>query len=164
MTSPFFDQRLPALLAEVVRMYEGAGRPLAGIGDDELDAQFLTEFAAYAAHPGDRAQSRALNDVAAEYVLRHRDAPLHQTFDRIAALIAMPGYERRPAVLLAFGRASCIPARGAVLMLRYDDEFSAAARKRKAAESADFDWLILGHPAGDAPGKEIKRDTHPRAS
>jgi hypothetical protein len=147
VTSPFFDHRVPALLAEVVEMYKGAGRRHGGLGDDELAAEFQAAFEAYAAAQGDREQSRRLNDVAAEHVLRRRDAPLKLVAGRLVSVVSIPGYEKKlPAVLLAFGRVMCIPFLGMVVMLHDEDEWSEASRKRRAAEQADFRWL-LGLPA-----------------
>ena len=72
----FWNQRVPELLDEIVGMYRADGRALAGLADDELDASFVDTVDAYIADPRTPARFRAFNDVAAEYVLRRRAAPV----------------------------------------------------------------------------------------
>jgi hypothetical protein len=69
----FWNQRVPELLDEIVGMYRADGRALAGLEDDELDASFVDTVDAYIADPRTPARFRAVNDVAAEYVLRRRE-------------------------------------------------------------------------------------------
>ena len=127
--SPFFSHRLPALLAEVVDMYRAGGRGLAGLGDDELDAQFLAVFRGYAADQADQARFRALNDVAAEYVLRRRSAPIELVARELVSFVDLPGYEERlPLVLLAFGQFLVIPGLGMLLQLSASAEVEACDR------------------------------------
>jgi hypothetical protein len=132
----FLDHRLPALLQEAVDMYRTSGRQHGELGDELLDAEFCAAFRAYA---GDAARSgtsnRRLNDVASEYVLRRRSAPIETVARDLVWFIELPGYEDRlPLVLLAFGRIMCIPALGMLLRLESD--------RHDDASQADFDWLL----------------------
>jgi hypothetical protein len=134
VSSPFLEHRVPELLDEVVAMYRAAGRLLASLTDDDLDAYFADAVEAYIADPRNPARFRAVNDVAAEYVLRRRAAPVVRVVrlkkgteaaalnqpdkpklaDVIGGLI--PGAEvfGLPLVVLAFGRYAVIPAIGAI--------------------------------------------------
>src|SRR6516162_6665936 len=99
-------------------MYRAGGRGLAGLGDDELDAQFLAVFRGYAADQADPTRFRALNDVAAEYVLRRRSAPIELVARELVSFVDLSGYEERlPLVLLAFGQFLVIPGLGMLLKL-----------------------------------------------
>jgi hypothetical protein len=127
--SAFFSHRLPALLAEVIDMYRASGRGLAGLEEDELDAQFLAAFRAYAAEQADPARFRAINDVAAEYVLRRRSAPIELVARELVSFVDLPGYEERlPLVLLAFGHFLVIPGFGMLLQLSGAAEVEACDR------------------------------------
>ena len=57
----FLKHRVPALLDEVVAMYRAAGRPLASLTDDALDASFVDTVEAYIADPRTPARFRAVN-------------------------------------------------------------------------------------------------------
>ena len=122
MSSPLFDHRVPELLTEAVALYENRGREFGDLGDDELAAQFRAAFRAYAGDYDNPDMSRPVNEVAAEYTLRRRDAPLDLVISELASWTDIPGYERQlPVVLLAFGHILCIPALGMLLALKTAD-------------------------------------------
>jgi hypothetical protein len=130
--SPFLEHRVPELLDEVVAMYRAAGRPLAPLTDGDLDTHFTDMVAAYIGDPRNPARFRAVNNVAAEYVLRRREAPATRVVrlkegpeaeanqphkPKLAVFLGkLPGYEALglPMVVLAFGRYAVIPALGAI--------------------------------------------------
>jgi hypothetical protein len=130
--SPFLEHRVPELLDEVVAMYRAAGRPLASLADGDLDAHFVDTIEAYIADPRNPARFRAVNDVAAEYVLRRRAAPAERVVrlkekaeiagnephkPKLAIMLGeLPGYEDLglPMVVLAFGRYTVVTAIGAI--------------------------------------------------
>jgi hypothetical protein len=145
------EHRVPALLDEVIAMYRAAGRPLALLADDELDAHFVDTVETYIADPRTPARFRAVNDVAAEYVLRRRDAPIERvvrckeaTEDeainqpdkrKLCAFIVIPGCENiLPMVVLAFGRYGTIPAAGAIFLPEGSDEYPASWDKLTGPE------------------------------
>jgi len=135
----FLKHRVPALLDEVVAMYRAAGRPLASLTDDALDASFVDTVEAYIADPRTPARFRAVNDVAAEYVLRRRDAPilrvmrlkegteaerLNQPHKRkLAAFGFGRPRDNLPMVVLAFGRYGTIPGLGEIFLPEGSDEY-----------------------------------------
>ena len=173
----FFEHRVPELLDEIVRMYRAADRPLARLTDDELDVSFVDTVQAYIADPRTPARFRAVNDVAAEYVLRRRAAPVLRvvrlregTEDeatnqpdkrKLCAFIVIPGYENiLPMVVLAFGRYGTIPGAGAIFLPEGNDEYPASwdkltgperakerSRKWRDERHAEFEWLLLGRSA-----------------
>jgi len=173
----FWNQRVPELLDEIVGMYRADGRALAGLADDELDASFVDTVDAYIADPRTPARFRAVNDVAAEYVLRRRAAPVLRvvrlregTEDeatnqpdkrKLCAFIVIPGYENiLPMVVLAFGRYGTIPGAGAIFLPEGNDEYPASwdkltgperakerSRKWRDERHAEFEWLLLGRSA-----------------
>ena len=130
--SPFLEHRVLELLDQVVAMYRGAGRPLVSLTDGDLDTHFIDTVEAYIADPRNPARFRAVNDVAAEYVLRQREAPASRVVrlkegteiagnqphkPKLAIMLGeLPGYQdlRLPMVILAFGRYAVIPAIGAI--------------------------------------------------
>ena len=135
----FLEHRVPELLDEVVGMYRAAGRPLASFTDDALDASFVETVEAYIANPRNPARFRAVNDLAAEYVLRRRDAPILRVMrlkegteaERInqphkRKLVAF-GFGRPrdnlPMVVLAFGRYGTIPGLGEIFLPEGSDEY-----------------------------------------
>jgi hypothetical protein len=137
------EHRVPALLDEIVGMYRGAGRPLALLADDELDASFFDTVEAYIADPRTPARFRAVNDVAAEYVLRRRDAPVERVVrlkeeteieainqphkHKLAVFLMIPRYEDiLPMVVLAFGRYGAIPGLGAIFLPEGSDKYPAS--------------------------------------
>jgi hypothetical protein len=136
----FLKHRVPALLDEVVAMYRAAGRPLASLTDDALDASFIDTVEAYIADPRAPARFRAVNDVAAEYVLRRRHAPVEQVvrlkegteikaIDQphkrklLVLLDDLPGHENLPMIVLAFGRYGTIPGLGAIFSPEGSDKY-----------------------------------------
>ena len=173
----FLKHRVPALLDEVVAMYRAAGRPLASLTDDALDASFVDTVEAYIADPRTPARFRAVNDVAAEYVLRRRAAPVERVVrlkegtegeaidqphkHKLSVFIAIPGYEDiLPMVVLAFGHYGTIPAAGAIFSPEGNDEYPASwdkltgperakerSRKWRDERHAEFEWLLLGRSA-----------------
>ena len=130
--SPFLEHRVLELLDQVVAMYRGAGRPLVSLTDGDLDTHFIDTVEAYIADPRNPARFRAVNDVAAEYVLRQREAPASRVVrlkegteiagnqphkPKLAIMLGeLPGYQDLglPMVVLAFGRYAVIPAIGAI--------------------------------------------------
>ena len=160
MNSPFLEHRVPQLLEEVVAMYRAAGRLLASLTDADLDAHFVDTVEAYITDPRNPARFRAVNDVAAEYVLRRRAAPAERVVrlkkgteaaainqphkPKLAIFIGLvgPGFEDQnlllPMVVLAFGGYAVIPAIGAI-----------AAPEGSEESHAEFRWL-LGLSAGHA--------------
>jgi hypothetical protein len=132
--SPFLEHRVPELLDEVVAMYRAAGRPLAPLTDGDLDTHFVNTVEAYIADPRNPARFRAVNDIAAEDVLRRREAPVKLVIrlkegaetkieeyqphkPKLAIMLGeLPGYQDLglPMVVLAFGRYAVIPAIGAI--------------------------------------------------
>ena len=147
----FLKHRVPALLDEVVAMYRAAGRPLASLTDDALDASFVDTVEAYIADPRTPARFRAVNDVAAEYVLRRRAAPVERVVrlkegtegeaidqphkHKLSVFIAIPGYEDiLPMVVLAFGHYGTIPAAGAIFLPAGSDEYPASWDKLTGPE------------------------------
>ena len=173
----FFEHRVPELLDEIVRMYRAADRPLARLTDDELDVSFVDTVQAYIADPRTPARFRAVNDVAAEYVLRRRNAPVEQAVRlkeeaplkkinlgrKLVAFIDIPTYENHlPLVVLAFGRFAVIPAVGAILTPEGSDDDPPSwdkltgpelerakerSRKWRDERHAEFEWLLLGRSA-----------------
>jgi hypothetical protein len=141
----FLEHRVPELLDEIVGMYRAAGRPLARLTDDELDASFIDTVEAYIADPRTPARFRAVNDVAAEYVLRRRDAPVLRVMrlkegteaERInqplKRKLAAFGFGRPrdnlPMVVLAFGRYGTIPGLGEIFLPEGSDEYPAPRDK-----------------------------------
>ena len=158
MNSPFLEHRVPQLLEEVVAMYRAAGRLLASLTDADLDAHFVDTVEAYITDPRNPARFRAVNDVAAEYVLRRRAAPAERVVrlkkgteaaainqphkPKLAIFIGLVGREDQnlllPMVVLAFGGYAVIPAIGAI-----------AAPEGSEESHAEFRWL-LGLSAGHA--------------
>jgi hypothetical protein len=147
----FWNQRVPELLDEIVGMYRADGRALAGLADDELDASFVDAVDAYIADPQTPARFRVVNDVAAEYVLRRRAAPVLRVVrlregtedeainqpDRrkLSVFIVIPGYEDiLPMVVLAFGHYGTIPAVGAIFRPEGSDEDPASWDKLTGPE------------------------------
>ena len=132
MNSPFLEHRVPELLGEVVEMYRAAGRPLAALTDGDLDTHFVDTVEAYIADPRNPARFRAVNDIAAEYVLRRRAAPAAQVVrlkegaeiagnqphkPKLAIMLGeLSGYEDLglPMVVLAFARFAVVTAIGAI--------------------------------------------------
>jgi hypothetical protein len=126
----FLDHRVPELLDEVVAMYGAAGRLLASLPDGDLDGHFVDTVEAYIGDPRNPARFRAVNDVAGEYVLRGRDAPVTRVVrlkegkeiegnqpdkPKLCIFIFAGGDpENLPMVVLAFGRHAVIPALGAI--------------------------------------------------
>ena len=110
----FLEHRVPELLDEVVGMYRAAGRPLASFTDDALDASFVETVEAYIANPRNPARFRAVNDLAAEYVLRRRDAPILRVMrlkeGTEAERINQP--HKRKLAAFGFGRPRDKPADG----------------------------------------------------
>ena len=149
MTSPFLEHRLPELLAEVVAIYRAAGRPLASLTEGDLDTHFVDTVEAYIADPQSPARFRAVNDVAAEYVLRRRAAPAERVVrlkegteiagnqphkPKLAIILGeLPGYKNLglPMVVLAFGRYAVIPAIGAIA-------------SPEGSEEEPIDWNLTG--------------------
>jgi hypothetical protein len=136
----FFEHRVPELLDEIVGMYRAGGRLLAQLPDDELDARFVDTVDAYIADPRTPARFRAVNDVAAEYVLRRQKAPVEQLVRlkegteieainqsdkrKLCVFIVIPGYEDiLPMVVLAFGRYGTIPGLGVIFLPEGSDEY-----------------------------------------
>jgi hypothetical protein len=135
----FLEHRVPELLDEIVGMYRAAGRPLSSLADDELDASFVDTVEAYIADPRAPPRFRAVNDVAAEYVLRRRDAPILRVMrlkegteaERInqphKRKLAAFGFGRPrdnlPMVVLAFGRYGTIPGLGEIFLPEGSDEY-----------------------------------------
>ena len=168
----FLEHRVPELLDEVVGMCRAAGRSLAWLADDELDARFVDTVEAYIAEPRTPARFRAVNDVAAEYVLRRRDAPVEQVVRlkegappetmprrrKLSVFLTRSGYETLPMVVLAFGRFGTIPAIGAIFIPDGSDEdppswdtkltgtelqrASERWRKERDERHAEFRWLL----------------------
>jgi hypothetical protein len=158
VNSPFLEHRVPELLDEVVAMYRAAGRPLASRRDGDLDTHFVDTVEAYIADPRNPARFRAVNDVAAEYMLRRRAAPAMRVVrlkegneiavinqphkPKLAIFIGLVGPEDQnlplPMVVLAFGGYAVIPAIGAI-----------AAPEGGEESHAEFRWL-LGLSAGHA--------------
>jgi hypothetical protein len=126
----FLDHRVPELLDEVVAMYRAAGRPLAALTDGDLDAHFVDTVEAYIADPRNPARFRAVNNVAAEYVLRGGEAPVTRVMrlkegkeiegnqpdkPKLCIFIFAGGDPKDlPMVVLAFGCHAVIPALGAI--------------------------------------------------
>jgi hypothetical protein len=153
VNSPFLEHRVPELLDEVVAMYRAAGRPLASLTEGDLDAHFVDTVEAYIADPRNPARFRAVNDVAAEYVLRRRAAPGERVVrlkegaeiagnqphkpKLVVWLDRLPGYEDLdlPMVVLAFGRQAVIPALGAILQPEGSDRWD-------KGDSGEFRWLL----------------------
>ena len=176
----FLEHRVPELLDEIVGMYRAADRPLARLTDDELDVSFVDTVQAYIADPRTPARFRAVNDVAAEYVLRRRNAPVEQAVRlkeeaplkkinlgrKLVAFIDIPTYENHlPLVVLAFGRFAVIPAVGAILTPEGSDDDPPSwdkltgpelerakerSRKWRDERHAEFEWLLLGRSQGRA--------------
>jgi hypothetical protein len=120
--------RVPQLLDEVVALYRAGGRPLASLSDRKLDARFVDAVEAYIGDPGNPALFRAVNGIAAEYVLRRRDAPVLRVVrlkegpeaaanqphkPKLCAFIfsSLPEGQDLPMVVLAFGRFRGHPGR-----------------------------------------------------
>ena len=183
--SPFLEHRVPELLDEVVAMYRAAGRPLASLTDGDLDTHFVDTVEAYIADPRNPARFRAVNDVAAEYVLRRRAAPAERVVrlkegteiagnqphkPKLAVSIGLPGYGL-PLVVLAFGRYAVIPAIGILepegseeKPSSWDKNLSEAElglakerwRKERDERQAEFRWLLgLSAPHSE---REVKLD------
>jgi hypothetical protein len=150
MNSPFLEHRVPELLDEVVAMYRAAGRPLASLADGDLDAHFVDTVEGYIADPRNPARFRAVNDTAAEYVLRRRAAPAERVVrlkkgteiagnqphkPKLAIFIGLVGPEDQnlplPMVVLGFGGYAVIPAIGAI-----------AAPEGSEESHAEFRWLL----------------------
>jgi hypothetical protein len=166
----FFEHRVPELLDEIVRMYRSGGRLLAQLTDGDLDAHFVDILEAYIADPRTPARFRAVNDVAAEYVLRRCAAPIGDSAlvrevetinrrDKVGIVVAIPGFEKHlPEVVLAFGRFGTIPAAGVIFTISDEDhppnwdkltgpELQLANkrwRKERDERHAEFEWLLLG--------------------
>jgi hypothetical protein len=160
--SPFLDHRVPGLLDEVIAMYRVAGCPLASFTDGDLDTHFVNTVEAYIADPRTPVRFRAVNDVAAEYVLRRRSAPAElvvrlkegteKTIEgyqphrpKLVVFVGeLPGYEDLglPHVVIAFGHYAVIPAIGAIAQPE-------GSEKMRAVTNAEFRWL-LGTSAGAA--------------
>ena len=164
MNSPFLEHRVLELLDEVVTIYQAAGRPLASLTDGDLDAHFVDTVEAYIADPRNPARFRAVNDVAAEYVLRSREAPASRVVrlmegteiaatnqphkPKLAVFVGpLPGYEDLglPMVVLAFGCHALIPAIGAICEpeTSWDKDLTGERwRKERDARQAEFRWLL----------------------
>ena len=166
MSSPFLEHRVPELLDEVVAMYRAARRPLASLTDDDLDAYFADAVEAYIADPRNAARFRAVNDIAAEYVLRRRQAPTERMVrlkeevekepeyaainqphkPKLSLFIPLPGYDLGlPVVVLAFGNFALIPALGICAPEESELSFELSNeqwRKEEAERSAEFSWLL----------------------
>jgi hypothetical protein len=136
---PFWYQRLPKLIREAVDLYRRDGRRLAGLDDKQLSREFLAAFKRYVKDQGNRATTRALNEIAAEYVLRRSAAPIGSAADQLSWIIAVSGseIEQLPLVLLAFRYILCIPALGMILVPNEE-------QGDEAARLADFQWLLSG--------------------
>ena len=180
MNSPFLEHRVPQLLEEVVAMYRAAGRLLASLTDADLDAHFVDTVEAYITDPRNPARFRAVNDVAAEYVLRRRDAPIERvvrckeaTEDeainqpdkrKLSVFIEVPGFENiLPMIVLAFGRFGTVPGLGAIFSPEGSDkyppswdknltepELKRAKERWRDERHAEFEWLLLGRSQGRA--------------
>ena len=136
MSVGFWNERVPALLDEIIGMYRTAGRSLARLTDDELDANFVETVEAYITDPRTPARFCAVNNVAAEYVLRRRGAPFERLWpfqegrvtinQRFRGVIVLPNnlihmVEGLPMVVLAFGRFGTIPAAGIIFTISDED-------------------------------------------
>jgi hypothetical protein len=173
----FWNERVPELLDEVVGMYRAAGRPLAQLADDELDVGFIDTVEAYIADPRTSARFRAVNDVAAEYVLRRRAAPIERVVRlregpedeainqpdkrKLSVFIEVPGFENiLPMIVLAFGRFGTVPGLGAIFSPEGSDkyppswdknltepELKRAKERWRDERHAEFEWLLLGRSA-----------------
>ena len=128
------------MLDEVVAMYRAAGRPLAWLTDEELDASFVDTLEAYIADPRTRERFHAVNNLAGEYLLRRRDAPVERVVHlkegtegeainqpdkrKLCAFIVIPGCKNiLPMVVLAFGRYGTIPGLGVIFLPEGSDEY-----------------------------------------
>jgi hypothetical protein len=175
LTSPFLERRVPQLLDEVVDLYRADGRPLASLTDENLDARFIDAVERYIEDPRTPSRFRNVNSVAAEFVLRKRDAPIatvvrlkltapKDTPPKLRPMLAM--YEahrpklavvisvepdegqRLPWVVLSFGSFAVVPGLGAILRPEAADRkvHRPDSKEAEAAMQREFNWLI-GLPA-----------------
>jgi hypothetical protein len=119
--SPEYKARLVGLLREVVEVYKSCGQRHARLTEEELDHEFLSLFRAYAGDRHNRGLCRALNDIAAENILRRRAQPIKKVAAEMVDT-CMPAriddaVKDPPVVLLAFGHVLWSPAIGNVLGL-----------------------------------------------
>ena len=170
MSVGFWNERVPALLDEIIGMYRTAGRSLARLTDDELDANFVETVEAYITDPRTPARFCAVNNVAAEYVLRRRGAPFERLWpfqegrvtinQRFRGVIVLPNnlihmVEGLPMVVLAFGRFGTIPAAGIIFTISDEDPpnwnkltgpglqlANKCWRKERDERQAEFRWLL----------------------
>jgi len=92
MTETSLAKELRARLRQAVDSYTKRGRRFADLGDDALDQSFVAAIKAWCASIFDPAAMREVNELSAEYMLRHKDVPFGQVVDDVAFVFPAGGY------------------------------------------------------------------------
>src|SRR6516165_8891388 len=92
MTESSLAKELRARLRQAVDSYTKRGRRFADLGDDALDQSFVAAIKAWCASIFDPAAMREVNELSAEYMLRHKDVPFDQVVEDVAFVFPAGGY------------------------------------------------------------------------
>jgi hypothetical protein len=92
MTETSLAKELRARLRQAVDSYTKRGRRFADLGDDALDQSFVAAIKAWCASIFDPAAMREVNELSAEYMLRHKDVPFDQVVEDVAFVFPAGGY------------------------------------------------------------------------
>jgi hypothetical protein len=135
--NPALAVHLRRTLVAAVETYRAGGRKFAGLDGEALQERFIRAFDAWVCGQPDGAL--ALNDAAAEYLLRRKPAPIEQIAGQLGLLLQgcgrdNPNLDREPWVLITLGRLLFAPFMGALLVARGEPD--------GAAQSRDFDALM----------------------
>jgi hypothetical protein len=124
-------------LTGAVETYQQNGRKFAKLDDEAMQQRFIRAFDAWVSGEPDGAL--ALNDAAAEFLLRRKPAPIAQIADQLGLFLQGCGPDnanlrREPLVVVSLGRLLFAPFMGALLVAKDEPD--------EAAQSRDFDAMM----------------------
>jgi hypothetical protein len=125
-------------LVQAVETYCRNGRKFAKLDGEALQERFISAFDAWVSGQPDAAL--ALNDAAAEYLLRRRPAPIEQIAGQLGLLLQGSGrataasLDREPVVVVSLGRLLFAPFMGSLSVANGEPDDAALAR--------DFDAIM----------------------